>query len=59
MIDRIQQETRLAIASMEATREQAGRSVALADQAGQVIVQICEGASRAVEAVSIFVGEQA
>ena len=43
---------------MDATREQAGRSVALADQAGEVIVQICEGAGRAVEAVSVFAGEQ-
>ena len=58
MIERIQQETRSAIASMDATREQAGRSVALADQAGEVIVQICEGAGRAVEAVSVFAGEQ-
>jgi len=58
MIERIQAETRTAIASMDATRQQTGRSVELADQAGEVIVQICEGASRAVEAVSIFVGEQ-
>jgi len=58
MIERIQAETRMAIASMDATRQQTGRSVELADQAGEVIVQICEGASRAVEAVSIFVGEQ-
>ena len=59
MIERIQQETRSAIASMDATRQQAGRSVELADQAGEVIVQICDGASRAVEAVSVFAGEQA
>ncbi len=58
MIERIQQETRSAIASMDATRHQAGRSVELADQAGEVIVQICDGASRAVEAVSVFAGDQ-
>ncbi|WP_455926558.1 methyl-accepting chemotaxis protein [Pseudomonas putida] len=58
MIERIQHETRSAIASMDATRHQAGRSVELADQAGEVIVQICDGASRAVEAVSVFAGDQ-
>ncbi|EIK94575.1 biofilm dispersion protein BdlA [Pseudomonas sp. M47T1] len=58
MIERIQQETRSAIASMDATRQQAGRSVELADQAGEVIVQIYDGASRAVDAVSVFAGDQ-
>ncbi|WP_406643295.1 methyl-accepting chemotaxis protein [Pseudomonas californiensis] len=54
MIGKILAETREAVASMSATQEGAIRGVTLADQAGQVIVQIRDGASDAVEAVSMF-----
>ncbi|MBI6578495.1 methyl-accepting chemotaxis protein [Pseudomonas viridiflava] len=54
MIGKILAETREAVASMSATQEGANRGVTLADQAGQVIVQIRDGASDAVEAVSMF-----
>jgi methyl-accepting chemotaxis protein len=54
MIGKILAETREAVASMNATQEGANRGVTLADQAGQVIVQIRDGASDAVEAVSMF-----
>nr|WP_276616960.1 PAS domain-containing methyl-accepting chemotaxis protein [Pseudomonas syringae] len=54
MIGKILAETREAVASMDATQEGAIRGVTLADQAGQVIVQIRDGASDAVEAVSMF-----
>lgn len=54
MIGKILAETREAVASMDATQEGANRGVTLADQAGQVIVQIRDGASDAVEAVSMF-----
>ncbi|MDU8600329.1 methyl-accepting chemotaxis protein [Pseudomonas syringae] len=54
MIGKILAETREAVASMGATQEGAIRGVILADQAGQVIVQIRDGASDAVEAVSMF-----
>ncbi|WPP01601.1 PAS domain-containing methyl-accepting chemotaxis protein [Pseudomonas sp. HR96] len=56
MIGVIQGETRQAITSMDSTRERAGNSVELADEAGRVIVQIFEGTSRAVDAVSMFAG---
>ncbi|MDC6378936.1 PAS domain-containing methyl-accepting chemotaxis protein [Pseudomonas graminis] len=54
MIGKILAETREAVASMNATQEGANRGVTLADQAGQVIIQIRDGASDAVEAVSMF-----
>ncbi|MCD5982780.1 PAS domain-containing methyl-accepting chemotaxis protein [Pseudomonas sp. CDFA 610] len=54
MIGKILAETREAVASMSATQEGANRGVTLADQAGQVIVQIRDGASDAVEAVNMF-----
>ncbi|WP_371920883.1 methyl-accepting chemotaxis protein [Pseudomonas sp. v388] len=54
MISKILAETREAVSSMNATQEGANRGVTLADQAGQVIVQIRDGASDAVEAVSMF-----
>nr|WP_122875280.1 PAS domain-containing methyl-accepting chemotaxis protein [Pseudomonas viridiflava] len=54
MIGKILAETREAVASMSATQEGANRGVTLADQAGQVIVQIRDGASDAVEAVRMF-----
>ncbi|RMQ42216.1 Methyl-accepting chemotaxis protein [Pseudomonas cichorii] len=54
MIGKILNETREAVASMSSTQEGAIRGVTLADQAGQVIVQIRDGASEAVEAVSMF-----
>ncbi|CAM3419816.1 chemotaxis protein [Pseudomonas floridensis] len=54
MIGKILAETREAVTSMSATQEGANRGVTLADQAGQVIVQIRDGASDAVEAVSMF-----
>ncbi|KPB75127.1 Methyl-accepting chemotaxis protein [Pseudomonas cannabina pv. alisalensis] len=54
MIGKILAETRDAVASMSATQEGANRGVMLADQAGQVIVQIRDGASDAVEAVNMF-----
>ncbi|MBD8199844.1 PAS domain-containing methyl-accepting chemotaxis protein [Pseudomonas viridiflava] len=54
MIGKILAETREAVASMSATQEGANRGVTLADQAGHVIVQIRDGASDAVEAVSMF-----
>ncbi|MCF5746641.1 methyl-accepting chemotaxis protein [Pseudomonas tremae] len=54
MIGKILAETRDAVASMDATQEGAIRGVTLADQAGQVIVQIRDGASDAVEAVNMF-----
>ncbi|WP_254785299.1 methyl-accepting chemotaxis protein [Pseudomonas syringae] len=54
MIGKILAETREAVASMSATQEGAIRGVTLADQAGQVIVQIHDGASDAVEAVNMF-----
>lgn len=56
MIEKIQEETRQAIVSMDSTRSKAGKGVALADQAGEVIVQIRDGASEAVDAVSMFAG---
>ncbi|MDE1166222.1 MAG: PAS domain-containing methyl-accepting chemotaxis protein [Pseudomonas sp.] len=58
MIHLIQEQTRAAIASMETTRLQASKSVELADQAGEVIVQIYDGTSRAVEAVSMFAADR-
>ncbi|QAX86458.1 chemotaxis protein [Pseudomonas sp. DTU12.3] len=59
MIGLIQSETRQAIKSMEGTRGRAAQGVELADQAGTVILQIRDGASEAVDAVSMFANERA
>jgi methyl-accepting chemotaxis protein len=59
MIGLIQSETRQAIKSMEGTRGRAAEGVELANQAGTVILQIRDGASEAVEAVSMFANERA
>ncbi|HEX4550035.1 MAG TPA: PAS domain-containing methyl-accepting chemotaxis protein [Pseudomonas sp.] len=58
MIGLIQSETRQAIKSMEGTRGRAAQGVELADQAGSVILQIRDGASEAVKAVSMFANER-
>ncbi|MGA9704397.1 MAG: PAS domain-containing methyl-accepting chemotaxis protein [Pseudomonas sp.] len=58
MIAMIQAETRQAIDSMDATRDRAAQGVELANQAGTVIVQIREGTSEAVQAVSAFANER-
>ncbi|WP_248797300.1 methyl-accepting chemotaxis protein [Pseudomonas sp. MWU13-2105] len=58
MIGMIQNETLQAIDSMNGTRDRAAKGVDLADQAGTVILQIREGASNAVQAVSMFAGER-
>ncbi|MDF3199837.1 PAS domain-containing methyl-accepting chemotaxis protein [Pseudomonas sp. 1912-s] len=58
MIEMIQNETRQAIDSMDGTRDRAAQGVDLANQAGTVILQIREGASEAVQAVSAFANEQ-
>ncbi|MGV8920139.1 MAG: methyl-accepting chemotaxis protein [Pseudomonas sp.] len=57
MIQMIQNETLLAITSMDTTRTKAAKGVELANQAGEVIVQIGEGTSNAVEAVRMFAGQ--
>ncbi len=54
MIGKIVAETQEAVTSMKSTEAGAHRGVTLADQAGLVIVQIRDGASDAVEAVSMF-----
>ncbi|WMI98515.1 methyl-accepting chemotaxis protein [Pseudomonas chlororaphis subsp. aurantiaca] len=59
MIDMIQHETQQAIKSMGGTRDRAAKGVDLADQAGTVILQIRDGASEAVQAVSMFANERA
>jgi methyl-accepting chemotaxis protein len=59
MIGLIQSETRQAIKSMEGTRGRAAEGVELANQAGTVILQIRDGASEAVDAVSMFANERA
>ncbi|CAI8876839.1 Biofilm dispersion protein BdlA [Pseudomonas chlororaphis] len=59
MIDMIQHETQQAIKSMDGTRDRAAKGVGLADQAGMVILQIRDGASEAVQAVSMFANERA
>ena len=58
MIGLIQSETRQAIKSMDGTRDRAAQGVDLANQAGTVILQIRDGASHAVEAVSMFANER-
>ncbi len=59
MIAMIQDETRQAIDSMDGTRDRAAQGVELANRAGMVIVQIREGTSEAVQAVSAFASERA
>ena len=59
MIEMIQSETRQAIDSMDNTRNRAAQGVELANQAGTVILQIREGTSDAVRAVSMFANERA
>lgn len=59
MISLIQNETRQAIKSMDGTRGRAAQGVELANQAGTVILQIRDGASEAVDAVSMFANERA
>lgn len=54
MIGMILSETREAVASMNVTHEGALRGVTLADQAGSVIVQIRNGTTDALDAVSMF-----
>ena len=58
MISLIQNETRQAIKSMQGTRDRAAEGVELANQAGTVILQIRDGASEAVDAVSMFANER-
>ncbi|UST57668.1 PAS domain-containing methyl-accepting chemotaxis protein [Pseudomonas moraviensis] len=58
MISLIQSETRQAIKSMQGTRDRAAEGVELANQAGTVILQIRDGASEAVDAVSMFANER-
>ncbi|MDQ0976871.1 methyl-accepting chemotaxis protein [Pseudomonas synxantha] len=58
MIAMIQDETRQAIDSMDATRDRAAQGVDLANQAGTVILQIREGTGEAVQAVSAFANER-
>jgi methyl-accepting chemotaxis protein len=43
---------------MDATRDRAAQGVELANQAGTVILQIREGTSEAVQAVSAFANER-
>ncbi|GGM32582.1 methyl-accepting chemotaxis protein [Pseudomonas asuensis] len=54
MIGKILGETQHAVTSMDTTHDRAAKGVELADQAGTVIVQIRDGASDAVKAVSMF-----
>jgi len=58
MIGLILNETRQAIKSMDGTRDRAAQGVELANQAGTVILQIRDGASHAVQAVSMFANER-
>lgn len=58
MIDMIQNETQQAIKSMDGTRDRASKGVDLANQAGTAILQIREGASEAVQAVSMFANDR-
>ena len=58
MIEMIQSETRQAIDSMDSTRDRAAQGVDLANQAGTVILQIREGTSDAVRAVSMFANDR-
>ncbi len=54
MINKMQSGTSRAIQSMESCQHQAGEGVALATRAGEVILEIRQGAREAVNAVSIF-----
>ncbi|WP_462384351.1 methyl-accepting chemotaxis protein [Pseudomonas sp. Marseille-QA0892] len=54
MIGKILSETQDAVSSMDSTHHRAAKGVELADEAGEVIVRIRDGASEAVEAVSMF-----
>ncbi|WP_300424885.1 PAS domain-containing methyl-accepting chemotaxis protein [uncultured Thalassolituus sp.] len=54
MIGKMQAGTVKAVDSMEACREQAGHGMALANKAGEVILEIRDGTRKAVSAVSIF-----
>ena len=54
MVNMIQNETQLAIKSMDGTRERVIKGVDLSDQTGAVIQQIRDGASKAVQEVSMF-----
>ncbi|WP_439879540.1 methyl-accepting chemotaxis protein [Pseudomonas prosekii] len=58
MIGLILSETRQAIKSMDGTRDRAAQGVELANEAGTVILQIRDGASHAVKAVSMFANER-
>nr|WP_149088372.1 PAS domain-containing methyl-accepting chemotaxis protein [Pseudomonas prosekii] len=58
MIGLILSETRQAIKSMDGTRDRAAQGVELANEAGTVILQIRDGASHAVQAVSMFANER-
>ncbi|UUQ63522.1 PAS domain-containing methyl-accepting chemotaxis protein [Pseudomonas fuscovaginae UPB0736] len=58
MIGMIQNETQQAIQSMNSTRDRASKGVGLADEAGTVILQIRDGASNAVQAVSMFANDK-
>nr|WP_273820352.1 PAS domain-containing methyl-accepting chemotaxis protein [Pseudomonas asplenii] len=58
MIGMIQSETQQAIQSMNGTRDRASKGVGLADEAGTVILQIRDGASNAVQAVSMFANDR-
>lgn len=58
MIAMIQDETRQAIHSMDGTRDRAALGVDLANRAGAAILQIREGTSEAVQAVSAFANER-
>lgn len=54
LIGQILNQTRDAVASMNQTQQAANHGVTLADEAGTVIVHIRDGASGAVQAVSMF-----
>ena len=58
MIEMIQTETRQAIDSMDGTRDRAALGVDLANQAGTVILQIRQGTTEAVQAVSMFANDR-
>ena len=58
MIAMIQDDTRQVIDCMDGTRDRAAQAVELANRAGTVILQIREGTSEAVQAVSAFANER-
>lgn len=57
MVGMIVAETQQSVTSMNDTHSRAAKGVELADQAGAVIVEIRNGASNAVRAVSVFASE--